>query len=315
MTSPVEQRLSDALHDIVAQQPFEPDPADIERRGRRLLRRAQVCRVLGTGVAVAVAAVTVAVTVHPTPLTTGLAIVTPGAHPAAKAPEQPLVELGDDLQALPKPVGDATLVVRNRVLMGRPIQGWDLYGDNGTYYYADTRAGLPGAVSRHEDNSDGGFGREVAVAVAVGQGADVVKARVQMANAALDPVIAEKDPVTESSKTRDGAPMIDNRIWENCQDAITAGAGNPLVRAGVLRLLSTLSDVKVAHTITNGRPTLTLAATAPAMPRSYSEVLVISADNGFPVAFSGGDVGKAPSVTIQFQVSRVTLADVAAGKF
>lgn len=315
MTSPAERRLSDALRDLVSTQPFEPDPAAIERRGRRLLRRFQTTRVVGAGVVVAVAAATVAATVHPG-VTTGQAIATPGAHPATSTPAkaQPLVQLADDIQAMPKPVGDATLVVRNRVLNGRPILGFDLYGDNGTYYYADTRADLPSQVRGHDDVGQGSFGREVAAAEYAATG-DLEQARVRMANAALDPSIAAQHPITEKSKLRDGGPQIDNYIWENSQDAMTAGAGNPVVRAGVLRLLSTLTDVAVTHTSTDGQATLTLTATAPAMPPGYQEVLSVAADNGFPVAFAGGDVGQQPQVTIQFQVTRVTLADVASGKF
>jgi hypothetical protein len=50
------------------------------------------------------------------------------------------------------------------------------------------------------------------------------------------------------------------------------------------------------------------------MPGSYQETLVIGARTGIPVTFTGGVPGHAPAVTVTYQVTRVTLADIAAGK-
>ena len=58
----------------------------------------------------------------------------------------------------------------------------------------------------------------------------------------------------------------DDYIWENSLDALTAGAGKPQVRAGVLRILSTLPEVTVTRTTPGGQPTLTQRAGAPALP-------------------------------------------------
>ena len=49
-------------------------------------------------------------------------------------------------------------------------------------------------------------------------------------------------------------------FWDNSIDALTWGAANPQIRAGVLRLLSTLPEVTVAKSTTGGQPTLTLTA-------------------------------------------------------
>jgi hypothetical protein len=98
-------------------------------------------------------------------------------------------------------------------------------------------------------------------------------------------------------------------------DALNVDAGNAQVRAGVLRLLSTLHETTVAHTTTVGRPTLTLTTTAPAVATGEAEVLIIDADTRVPVEFHSGAVGQAPDCTITYQVSRVTLADVATGRF
>jgi hypothetical protein len=106
----------------------------------------------------------------------------------------------------------------------------------------------------------------------------------------------------------------DNYIWGNSLDALIAGSGKPQVRAGVLRILSTLREVTVTSTTTGGQFTLTLRASAPAMPGNYQETLVIGAQTGIPVSFTGGVPGRAPGVTVTYQVTRVTLADIAAGK-
>jgi hypothetical protein len=83
----------------------------------------------------------------------------------------------------------------------------------------------------------------------------------------------------------------------------------------VLRLLSTVPEVTVTNTTTGSQPALTLTAGAPAFPANYQEALTINAQTGIPIAFVGGAPGQTPDVTITFQVSRVTLSDIAAGKF
>lgn len=107
--------------------------------------------------------------------------------------------------------------------------------------------------------------------------------------------------------------QADNEIWSNSLDALVAGASDPQVRAGILRLLSTVNAVNVAQTTTGGQPSLTLTAGGDAMPANYQEQLIINADTGLPIQFTGGTPGQAPSVTVTYKVSRVTLADIAAG--
>jgi hypothetical protein len=319
MTSPAERRLSDALQDIVASQPFEPDPAAIQRRGRILQRRATTVRIAGSGVAAVVVAGAVGATVLPSVLGghSTHPVAHPVAHPATTgtaAPQPPLVQLAADLQAAPKPSGDATLVERDQnYTTGEHVVVWDLYGDNDTYYFAKTRDGMPAQVAGHKTQGEGVFGREVAAAEFAATG-DLDTARAKMADAAGDP------GSTTISKSGDKA-LVDSWIWGDSQDALTAGAGSPTVRAGVLRLLATLPEVTVSKTSTSGQGTLTLTNTDPAVkdgPKSspsYTEMLIINADTGVPVAFHGGVDPKAPGINITYDVSRVTLADVAVGKF
>jgi hypothetical protein len=308
MTTPTERRLSDALRDIVSNQPFEPDPEIIEQRGRRLARRAVRVRVAGTGVAVVAAAVATGVAIPPH-MTAGKPIAAPIPHPThtstAVPPAQQLVNLAADLQAAPMPPGDATLVERDQYYStGERVIVWDLYGDNGTYYFAKTRDGMPAQVAGHHDQGDGVFGREVAAATYAATG-DLTKARQQMADA--------PDPTQHTSSSNE--KLMDNWVWEDSLDALTAGAGNPEVRAGVLRLISTLPGVTVTHGSTGGQATLSLTASGPEVA-GYPETLIINATTGVPMAYHSGPAGVTPApVNAEYQVSRVTLANVAAGRF
>jgi hypothetical protein len=127
-----------------------------------------------------------------------------------------------------------------------------------------------------------------------------------------------------------GGLQIDNYVWENSEDALIAGSGNPQVRAGVLRLVSLLPGVNVTRATVDGQPTLTLTAGAAelgntmgkpdkANPKgrpgaAYSEAITINAKTGLPLQIASGLGGKVTGTT-RYVVTRVNLADVAAGKF
>lgn len=98
-------------------------------------------------------------------------------------------------------------------------------------------------------------------------------------------------------------------------DALTAGGGNPEVREGVLRLLSTVPEVTVTNSTTGGEPTLTLTAGSPLFDGGSPEVLTIDAKTGSPIKFSSAADGNVPSSVQTYKVSRVTLAGIEAGKF
>ena len=106
-----------------------------------------------------------------------------------------------------------------------------------------------------------------------------------------------------------GINMTDGYVWENSMDALKYGAGSPTVRAGVLRLLGQMPEIKVEQGTLDGQPVLTLVAGYPAS--SDAESLTINANTGMPIKYIGESVG----VTINYTVTRVTLADVASGKF
>jgi hypothetical protein len=331
MSSPTEQRLGAAFHDLVAEQPFTPDVSAIEHRIRQARRRDRIARGgIGVGVvAVAAAALGVASAVPSAPAATAN-----GAHPAhTGAPtvtEPPLVKLAADLAAAPRPTGDATLVERETGGPGQAsINVWDLYTDDGRYFFAHQEAGLPAQVKNNNNQGDGQFGREVAAATYAVTG-DLDTAALKMAWPYATPVPAwlSAQVKTMSVAAKVGATYIDNYVWENCLDALVAGSGNPQVRAGVLRLVSALPDIKVTQGTVAGQPTLTLTAGAAelghvaadkANPKAdpgpaYQEAISINADTGIPLQVASGPAGQVTG-TVSYVVTRVNLADIAAGKF
>jgi hypothetical protein len=336
MNSPTEQHLGAAFRDLVAEQPFTPDVSAIEHRARQARRRDRIARGgIGVGVVAvaAVAAVGVASAVPSAPAGTAQAS---GAHPAntdastsstgSTDAQPPLMKLVANVAAEPRPAGDATLVERETGAPGKAsINVWDLYTDDGRYFFSQREAGLPAQVKENNNQGDGQFGREVAAATYAVTG-DLDTAVLKMAWAPdATPVPAWLKAQVKNMSV--GGLQIDNYVWENCEDALVAGSGNPQVRAGVLRLVSALPGITVTHGTVDGQPTLTLTAGAAelgnvgidkANPKTdtgpaYQEAITINADTGIPLGFAGGPVGKV-AVTVTYVVTRVNLADIAAGK-
>jgi hypothetical protein len=288
------------------------DAPDLQRASRR--RSVRPRRTL-VGAASVAAAAALAVT--------GLSLATgPGKTPstASHAAEIPrltiLARLASAVLASPPPAGNATLVIRSEVANGgAQILGADLYTDSGKYYYAGTESGLPAQVAAGNDQGDGLFAREIAAATDAATG-NLTSAAEEM-ETAPSPSVAAPPP---------GSMLADNWLWENSLDALVAGSGNPTVRAGVMRLISLIPEVKVTDTTANGEPAVQITGTFPNTSKcatcgqpvggGVQEQLTIDATTGIPVSFSGGAVGQPPSgQPLTYQVSRVTLAQVAQGHF
>jgi hypothetical protein len=234
--------------------------------------------------------------------------------------------------------GDATLEIRNHTATSDQIgdNGVDLYTDDGTYYWANDMSLLPQVIAQHQDTGEGTFKRDIAAArYAVNGDIGTARARMAVANfvPGYNPDSAQaQQAVIEKLKAIDkkrGVPYTppkpltpaqkqehtDNFIWMNSTDALTAAPEDPQVRAGVLRIMATMPNVKVAHTTTAGQATLTLADSWPLLDTSkLVESLVINASTGFPVAMFNVTPGQPTNVTY-YHTSRVTLADIEAGKF
>jgi hypothetical protein len=330
-----EERLSEALNGMVGDRPYLPDLEQIECRGRKLRHRRLAWRVTaGTSIAAAaIAAVAVATSgtgahapapnlAAQKPTTTSSA--TTGSTSAGSAENTPLVQLVGYLTTAEQPTGDATLMLRDRrYTTGLKVDVWDLYADNGDYYFAKTRAGISAQVKGHHTRkTEDGYKNEVAAAKQAATG-DLNEARKKMARAWVPKNLKVKPTleapgvtptlpagkVPERLKAMFEINKTDNRVWNNSMDALTVGAGSPTVRAGVLRLLGQMPEIKVKTGTLNGQPVLTLTADTPASPGSES--LTVNANTGLPVKYTGADVG----VTVNYTVTRVTLVDLAKGKF
>jgi hypothetical protein len=238
--------------------------------------------------------------------------------------------------------GDATLVLRTQSYPdGTSYSEADLYADNGQYYSTPTESGLPAAIAENANVSNGFTSREINAALDAVNG-NLATACQEMATAPFDngvrPATSGADTsalkqkidaqtnltaaqkvallqkiISEANSPSGQQAETDNYIWMDSMDTLIEGAGNPEVRIGVLRILSTLSEVAVTNTTTNGQPTITLTASAPALPANYQEALTINASTGVPVSFAGGTPGQTPSVTVSYEVSRVTMANIASG--
>jgi hypothetical protein len=278
------------------------------RHGSRLGRLVRT-RTFGCAVATGAAAVAAALVLSTTGGDgggTSAADVSPsaGAPPAAVQPAgtetAPLVHLAAFVAAAPAPVGDATLVARKT----NGVTVYDLYGDNGQYFFSRAKSGLAGEVSARHDRADGLFAREIAAAKLAATG-DVQKAAQDLANAPDPSRVSRPEDAVRSAHE---ASLYANWVWGNAQDALIAGSGDPQIRAGVLRILATLPDVTVTNGTSGGQPTLVLTAGETELGIGYTEQLTINADTGVPIRFAGGATGE-PSTTVHYKVSRVTLAD------
>jgi hypothetical protein len=212
--------------------------------------------------------------------------------------------------AEPRPKGDATLVESKT-----GINRWDLYADDGRYFFSLTEAGLPAQV--RENNSQGSEELRLEIAAAT------YAVKGDLDTAALKMALPFDHPVGRFSS----AQVEDAQAFDNCVDALVAGSGNPQVRAGVLRLVSSLPDVTVTHGTAGGQPTLTLTGetgyTGPKNgpkargegPDRY-EAITINADTGIPLEFTV-TLGAARKLvgTTTYVVTRVSLDGIAAGKF
>jgi hypothetical protein len=247
---------------------------------------------------------------------------------AGAAQQSSLVRLADYVKRSATPVGDATLVRRDTGVGSHQVVVYDLYADNGQYFFSRTRGGMRSQVSAHHNLAGGLFAREVAAAKLAATG-NVQRAAQKMADAP-DPhhvipkhqhvnmraVRAKLKLLGQSTKGASAATLssalYSNWVWEDSQDALIAGSGQPQVRAGVLRILATLHGITVKHGHSGGQATLVLTAGTAEMGAGYAERLTINADSGVPISFAGGDLRKHPGVVVRYRVTRVDYPALAA---
>ena len=337
MNSPQETQLGHELRQLVSGQPFTPDIEAIGLRARQRHRRGLALRGATAAGAAVLAAGGLLAAVHGTG---GTAAGTAAGPTASRAPavNSKLMSLAALIKARSGPLpGNASLVIEKQVIGGKPMQvGYGLYTDSGDMYSGDGKQTLVAAVAQHANLADFTNAREIAAAryAAVG---DLATARVRMVNAlpndfflsfaarkkiweegaaARQALMREKGMKTPLKMPTGQALQddIDNNLWTAATIALSWGAGDPEIREGVLRLVSTIPEVTVADSSTGGQPTLTITAGPAVFGGDGEQVLTINARTGMPISSVVTGRGMPTSVET-FRVSRVTLADIKAGKF
>jgi hypothetical protein len=284
-----------ALPHAITPGPAGPDlaAADVARghRALRQRRRRRLAGVTGTAAVGAVAAV-LAITSVPQPAAPAR------SAPRAPAATSPLMTLAARISAsVSSQPGNASLEIVKNIRGGRLMQVYyGLYTDSGKLYSGDSKQTLMTAIAQHA-NLATPYDSQVAAAARDAVTGDLATARMQMIDA-TQPVSKEQ---------------FSNVLWTNATYALNWAGGDLKVRAGVLRLLSTISAVKVVNSTTDGQPTLTITAGPGAFGGMGDEVLIISATTGLPVS-SVSNPGPSQGADY-YQVSRVTLANIEAGKF
>ena len=217
------------------------------------------------------------------------------------------------------------MLLRDQVYSGGlKVDVWDLHADNGDYYFSKDKGGLRGQVSGHKNRGgeDEKGRKEVVAAAKFSAKGDLNAGRKKMflaytpAHPKVKPVLLAPG-VTPSVPASNKLPKdikafaainnTDNWVWNNSMDALRVGAGSPTVRAGVLRLLGQMPEIKVEPGTFKGHQVLTLTADKPAV--TTPETLTVDAETGLPIKYAS------EGVTVNYTVTRVTLADVAKGKF
>ena len=304
---------------VDADRQARPRTASDGARTRTRWTRGRAAGLGVTAVAAAAAAAVALVVTSPTPHQPAAS----GSQPASRATGHPSTAGNAQLTQLASYIevhqsrlpGNASLEILNQSPTSATsgANGVGVFTDSGEYFWALTMSGLPQAIAGHQDPSDGGFRREVAAALFAVHG-NIAAARARMAVADFAPGITPRKVAVPGGPRLTAGQQADNEIWSNCLDALNAGAANQQVRVGVLRLLATLPQVFVAHTVTDGQTSLTLTQAWEAPTGRAYDILIINAGTGLPiVTMTRQPKGELTGVTY-YHASRVTLADVAAGK-
>jgi hypothetical protein len=284
-----------ALPPAITPGPDDPDLAAADvARGHRALRQRRHRRLAGVTGTAAVVAVAAALAITSVPRSA--APIAAASH--APAATSPLMALAARISAsdVPQP-GNATLEIVTNIISGKLMQVYyGLYTDSGILYSGDSKQTLIAAIDQNS-NLATTYDAQVKAAARHAATGDLATARMQMIDA------------TSNVSTE----QFSNILWTNATYALNWAGGDVDVRVGVLRLLSTISAVKVVNSTTDGQPTLTITAGSGAFGGIGDEVLIISAANGLPVR-SVSNPGPSSGVE-DYQVSRVTLANIKAGKF
>jgi hypothetical protein len=310
------------------------------RRRKTMGTRGKIGIGAGIGaVAAAVAAVLVVTSTPQAATPTSQSGAPTGSAAKTPAVTSPLMTLAADIKAGDhgSKQGDASLVIAHKSLGPKVVEVvYALYTDSGALYLGDDKKTLRSEVVKNENQADSLNASDVAAA-RYAASADLASARKRMVNAssptdyylsyaarkkiwdknlpALKALLREKGSkvVPQMPTGQALTDLINIALWNGCQDALQWAANDPQARAGVMRLLSTIPDLTVVHSMTDGQPTLTITAGA-ARFQGIKQVLTVSATTGLQISSVSSGAGMSTGGETDTD-SRVTVADIKANKF
>jgi hypothetical protein len=238
----------------------------------------------------------------------------------AVRPSFVVLHVADRAAQTPALPGNATLVKRSSdvITPGRAptvLTGFDLYQDNGDYYYGQTFAALRSAASDPSPSDAHGapFGQ---IAAAAAASADLTPTQAADKLLAADP---HPTPKVGQADTSQGKPFtwtqaavdrdLDGIEWEAISAALESGAGKPQVRAGALRAAAAMPNTTVTSTTDEGQPVVEV--TWHEGPGQYVESLTVDSQTGVLLLAHGGSPTGVTSTTT-YNVSRVTAPSLTA---
>jgi hypothetical protein len=239
------------------------------------------------------------------------AAVSPGAGAAlAGKPSFVLLHLAHRVAQTPVLPGNATLVERstNIVAPGQApssMTGYDLYEDNGDYYFGKTLTALRSTVSdpSGSDSQDATLGQVVAAAAASANSTPSQAAeKLLAANPHPTPQVGQgTPPLTQAEADRD----LEGIEWAAISSALEGGAGQPQVRAGAVLAAAAMPNTTVTSTTDAGQPVVNITFTQ-GPENDEVESLVVNSQTGILIHqyTNGGSGGSVSNTT--YQVSRVT---------
>ena len=234
----------------------------------------------------------------------------PGAGPVrAGKPSFVLLHLARSVAQTPALPGNATLVKRSTHIVApgqtpSSLGGYDLYEDNGDYYYGQTLTALRSAVSdpSPSDVQAVPVGQVVAAAAT---SADLTPSQAAAKLLAAEPhatphVGQGSPPLTQAEADRD----LEGIEWLAISSALEGGAGQPQVRAGALLAAAALPHTTVTTTTDAGQPVVKVTFN---QGDDVVESIVVNTQTGMLLSeYDNGGIGRTISNTT-YQVSRVTV--------
>jgi hypothetical protein len=291
---------------------------------------------VGAGVGVAAAAAVVALVLN----SSSSGGTVPGKNPAVAvgsaaadgSADRPLLTLAGYIKTTAPSEGDAWLVKATQVQGTKTMQVvYTLYTDGRAIYTGNSVKDIKRAISHHQDQMKAGGYAPILKAASAAADSSPADGRTRMLKAAGDRLVGLKPDAqkVEWDKGQAAAQKIvkekggsykpkpysaqavqahlDNALWSYSTEALSSGDGNTQVRAGVLRLLSTISTVSVKKSTTNGKATLTIIAGPGVFAGQGSEVLTVDAKTGMLVKDVSTEPGS-PEAYTTYESSRVTTA-------